>query len=296
MTRFVAFGEVLWDLLPTGAKVGGAPLNVVLHLRKQDVEAQIISKIGQDARGEQLREYLRAQGLDLTLIAEDEDYPTSTVLVKLDEGGHGSYEIVPHVAWDYMALKANAITAIERADALIFGTLAARNKVSREVLQVYLEHARARVLDVNLRPPNYQPDTVKLLMDKADVVKMNEEELDLISSWTAEGLTTIEGKMDHLLATYRIKTVLVTLGAEGAICLEKGQFFRHPGYPVEVVDTVGSGDAFLAAFLAAYYQHKGVPAALDLACATGAYVASQAGANPDYQFSDIEAFLAERSA
>ena len=291
MANIIAFGEVLWDLLPSGSKIGGAPLNVALHLRRQGIDAHIISKVGTDDLGARLKTYLGEQQLDLHLIEEDAKLPTSTVVVELDDAGHAQYDIVSPVAWDNIMLSAQAIDRVSRADAFVFGTLAARNATTFHTLSAYIQQARYRILDVNLRPPNYTRETVSELIQAADLVKMNDEELELVSAWLDPTVTELPDQMALVARHFSIETLIVTLGAEGAACLHEEQFHRHTGYQVEVTDTVGSGDSFLAAFIASKTNDLPIQECLNRACATGAYVATQAGANPVYDFSEIERIM-----
>ncbi len=291
MANIIAFGEVLWDLLPSGPKIGGAPLNVVLHLRQQGVDAHIISKVGNDQLANDLMDFFQEQELDQYLIEQDRKLATSTVVVHLDEKGHAQYDIVAPVAWDNITLSAQAINRVTRADVFVYGTLAARNEASRGTLMAYLEQAQYKVLDVNLRPPNYTQDTVMALIQSANLVKMNDEELALVAGWIKPAAATLQERMAVLVEHTGIATLIVTLGAAGAACLHEDQFYRHEGYKVQVKDTVGSGDSFLAAYLAAQLKDLPIQECLNRACATGAFVAMQSGANPVYDFAEIERIM-----
>ncbi|MCB0636799.1 MAG: carbohydrate kinase [Lewinella sp.] len=295
MTKIVCFGEVLWDMLPEGRKIGGAPLNVALHLRNFGLESEIIGQVGDDELGAEARTFLAERGLNTQLITTSPELPTSTVEVCLSEGGIAAYEIIHPVAWDRMPLHANAITAVETANALVFGSLAARDAVTRKSLFTYLEHARYKVLDVNLRPPHYEPTTVLALLGEANLVKVNHEELVLICSWLPGSPGGARERLQFLAEKYQIDTLVLSRGNKGAYCYHKGAFIDQPAFMADVVDTIGSGDSFLAAFLAMRLGWQAtVPDSLAYACATGAWVAEHAGANPSYRPEDIEQLMADQ--
>lgn len=295
MTNIVCFGEVLWDVLPSGRKIGGAPLNVALHLRNFGVHSEIVSQVGDDPLGQEILEYLSERGLDPALVSRTTELPTSTVEVSLSKGGVAAYRIVQPVAWDRIGPHAPALTAVSRADALVFGTLAAREPASRKTLHTYLELARYKVLDVNLRPPHYDATTVLDLIREANLVKVNHEELVLICSWLDHAPAGEPERMAFLAETFEIDTLVLTRGSQGAYCYDKGACIGQPAFKTEVVDTIGSGDSFLAAFLAMLLGYQAsVADSLAYACATGAWVAGHAGANPRYERADIERFMAEQ--
>ena len=246
----LCFGEVLWDVLPTGAKPGGAPLNVAIHLNKMKIHPLLISKTGNDREGEDLKEFLISAGLATDFIGTDISLPTSKVLVKLDEQKNATYEICEPVAWDNILLTGSMGKAAAAADLIVYGTLASRNKTTRETLFHLLEISSAvRLLDVNLRPPYNQQENVEQLLHKSDFVKLNDDELRTIASWHVEPGT--ETELIHWISDfYHCKIVCVTRGAKGAMLLFENQVYEHPGFAVDAVDTVGAGDSFLAALIA----------------------------------------------
>lgn len=290
--RVVCFGEVLWDLLPDGKVAGGAPMNVAFHLRNFGLGASLVSRVGQDALGAALLSFLDSKGIPIQLVQQDAQQPTSTVQVQLDEAGHASYEIVAPVAWDYIELEDRAAAVVQQSQALVFGSLAARSATSRRTLLAMLKQAPLTVFDVNLRPPHYSKALLETLLAKADLVKMNEEELSIISRWYGDE-TTEARQMQLLIDRFAAKGVLLTKGSDGAAFLgAQTPYTTQAAYPIQVKDTVGSGDAFLAAFLSKYLTGGAAASALLFAAASGALVATHSGGTPALSAEEVEQFIA----
>ncbi len=287
----VCFGEVLWDMLPEGAQPGGAPMNVAIHLKKQGINPWLVSRIGSDAEGEELRQFLSGSGLDLSYLQADDELPTSKVLVHLDALKNATYEICEPVAWDNIQLTDSLKKLTAEAGLIVFGSLAARNLNTRSTLMHLLENTEAvKLLDVNLRPPFDKRDWIETLLHKADFVKLNNDELAKIAKWN--GVSGNEAEMVQWLSEFfNCLWVCVTRGANGAMLLLEDQIFQHPGFKVNAVDTVGAGDSFLAGLIAKLSEGIQPEKALEFACATGAYVASRSGAVPVYSESDIKSVL-----
>ena len=294
MKNIVCFGEVLWDLLPSGKTAGGAPMNVAYHLNNFGYHTQMISCIGADDLGAELLEFLQKKQLDTQLIQHTSDFPTGTVKVSLDDKGHASYEIVQPVAWDFITLQENALKAVQQSDAFIFGSLALRETNTRNTLFELLEKATLKVLDVNLRPPHYSKALFESLFPKVNIVKMNDEELELIGEWMTNG-ESLEEKAQQLCQLYNWDTLIITQGGDGAFVIHDGIIFKESGTKIKVKDTIGSGDSFLAAFLSKKLEGAPPPTCLRLACATGAYVATQQGGTPEFTEEESEAFLVSNS-
>lgn len=286
----VCYGEILWDILPGKALPGGAPMNVAYHLKKLGIEPALITRIGKDEHGEKLVALLAANGLTTQYVQQGESYPTGKVYASLGAHNEVTYDIVQPVAWDYIRWEDELAALLAGAGYFVYGSLTSRSPVSRDTLYRLLEAARTKVLDINLRPPHFSRPHVEHLLSKADLLKMNAAELDLIAGWygTCEGL---EDKMKLLQYRFGIETVIVTRGGEGALLLGQGAVVRHDGYKVQVADTIGSGDAFLAGFL--HQLHLGAPAekALTYASALGALVASYTGACPRYDTAEVAALM-----
>ena len=279
MNTVLSFGEVLWDAFGDGKRAGGAPMNVALNLAKQGANVLFASRVGADASGIELLDYLKQNGLYSDLIQQDEVLPTCEVTVQLDEQQQATYVIPQPVSWDNIQTTEVLSLAAKNAAAIVFGSLACRTDVARNTLLNLLEGTAAlKVFDVNLRAPHYSVETIELLASKADFIKMNDEEAELL---VPEGDSLTE-KIEVFSNKYPAQTICVTRGAHGAIVWHKGAFYEHPGFAVNVVDTVGAGDSFLATFINGLTNNWPTPQILEKACAVGAYVAGKRGANPEY--------------
>lgn len=279
--KILCFGEILWDNLPSGARPGGAPMNVALHLTRFGFNTTVTSSIGNDKKGADLISFLKESGLRTDLIQIHESLPTSEVLVHLDEHNSATYEICEPVAWDEISLNNELIEEAKISKAIVFGSLASRNIITRNTLMKLMENDILKIMDVNLRTPYDTEEIVKTLLIKSDIVKMNDDELITISDWYHLS-GTLNERMKSLYDLLNLRTLIVSMGKDGASVLHENELYYHKGFKVATVDTVGAGDAFLACFLAALFDKKNIPEALKEACAIGAYVASQAGATPMY--------------
>ena len=294
MKSIICFGEVLWDVLPSGKKLGGAPLNVSLRVQSLGNRALMISSIGKDPLGEEIAQTVKAHGGSLNHIQVTEKYPTSEVLVKLDEDGTASYEIKMSCAWDHIELLERDIRAVEASDALVYGSLVTRSSRSWETLSALLEHARFKVFDVNLRPPHYTPERIMQLIESADFVKFNEEELLEICDHLEFRDPSIETCIRFVSGRTGTDQICVTRGKDGAILFYDKTFYYNPGYPVKVADTVGAGDSFLASIISQLLHGRKPQEAIDSACAIGSIVASRSGANPEVTTEEVQTMIRSR--
>ena len=280
--KVTCIGEILWDVFGTAKKAGGSSMNVSLHLHKQGIKTEFISAVGRDTNGDELIQFLAKHEHSTKLLQIHPTLSTSTVQVKLDETHQATYTIVEPVAWDDIKLTAEAIDAVETSDAFVYCSLTCRNKESRETILSLLKHAKFKVFDINLRPPFYDIETLTLLLEQADLLKINEDEIAYLSRELQ-----LEGADEELClaisSKFNIKTICITLGSKGAMVWEDGKIYKHNGYEVEVSDTVGAGDSFLATYVGSTLKGLSIPERLDKACKVGAFVASQPGANPDYK-------------
>jgi fructokinase len=289
--NILCFGEVLWDMLPSGAKPGGAPLNVAIHLKKQGQNPTVISKIGADKDGETLMNFLVESGVNTDTIQIDNKLPTSKVLVHLDKNKNATYEICEPVAWDNILINPEIEKATMDANLLIYGSLASRNKTSRATLFHILENSRAtRLVDVNLRTPYDNRDWVEELLHISDFAKLNDDELIKIAKWNNKSGSEQE-LIIWLADHFKCATICVTRGANGAILYIANEMHEHPGFKVDAVDTVGAGDSFLASLIVSLSKNIQPQKALEIACATGAFVASQSGAVPNYSEKTIQQII-----
>ncbi len=283
--RVLCFGEVLWDAFGDEKKAGGAPMNVARHLVQQHVDVKFASRVGSDASGDELVTFLKGNGLYSPMIQRDNTLPTCEVTVKLDDKNQATYIIPEPVSWDNIQLDNNLKEGGKGASIIVFGSLACREKITHYTLLNLLDETDAiKIFDVNLRHPHYTLATIETLAARASVIKMNEEEADLL---IGGGSGDLKGKIKEFQKKYHTKTICVTRGENGAIIWHDHEFFEHPGFTVDVVDTVGAGDAFLATFIAGIIDNKPFPKILLNACAIGAYVTSQRGANPVYVQDEI---------
>lgn len=278
MKKAVCFGEVLWDVFPDYKVAGGAPMNVAFRLKSLGWESQMISKIGKDNLGEELLPIIE-KNIGTKYIQIDEKIATGIVAVTLDENKNASYDIVFPSAWDFIEADEEVLTLVEHADVFIFGSLVCRNDFSKNSLLELVERSKFPVFDVNLRAPHYDLDFILELMKKSSFIKMNDDELEIISQHFKFSGNTLEENVLQLSKLSGVKTFCITRGKDGAVFYTDEKFYEHPGYVVEVQDTVGSGDSFLAALLSKYFDNETPEKSLEFACAIGALVATKKGAN-----------------
>lgn len=286
----VCFGEMLWDILPSGVKPGGAPMNVAYHLQKLGLNPAVISRVGTDSNGEKLLNLLQLNGITSTYVQQDGAHQTGVVLAQLNARAEATYDIVQPVAWDFIESHDDLKKLVAAASYFVFGSLASRNDVSRATLFELLELAKTRVLDINLRAPHFSQPAVGALLKKCELLKVNDQELQLISGWYGN-LKKLEDQMRLLQDRFQIPTIVTTCGGDGAALLNADGFFQHPGFAIKVRDTVGSGDAFLAALLHKFHLQAPAAEALLFANRLGAFIATRDGACPVYSPADVEAGL-----
>ncbi|MEJ7913794.1 MAG: carbohydrate kinase [Chitinophagaceae bacterium] len=285
--KVVCFGEILWDLLPAGAMPGGAPLNVAYHLQKLGNTPSLISRIGNDDQGERLLQVLKTHGLSTEYMQTDDVHPTGIVHAFPGANNEVVYDIVAPAAWDFIAATETQSQLPAEADYFVYGSLSSRNDISRATLLQLLEGARTKVFDVNLRSPHYTREVITRLMQGVSILKLNEAELILIGGWYGAGDDAAEG-LKQLQDKLHIPTIVVTKGGDGALLLHEGNLYEHQGFKVTVADTVGSGDAFLAALLHGLGSGWKGERALNYASGLGALIASHTGACPAYEAGAIE--------
>lgn len=279
--EILCVGEILWDALPDGLFLGGAPFNVACHLCALGQEAAFVSRVGDDRLGHEALRRMRARGLETDLMQIDDSLPTGFVRVELGGTGEPGYEILEPVAWDAITVTDSLRQRADHADALVYGSLAQRAATSRQTIQRLCEAEVLRVFDINLRPPHFDPAVVEQSLDVADVVKLNDDELHQLQEWF--GLPDDpDAAVPDLAQEFDCQTICVTRGGRGAWLWRNDQYWRHSGYEAEVADPVGAGDAFLAALLTGLLAHQDGDIILDRANRLGAYVASHSGAFPAY--------------
>lgn len=279
--KVIIFGEMLWDCLPNGAVPGGASMNVALNLHQLGLDSRLISAIGQDIDGENLLAFLKDFSLPLDLIQTNLEYETSRVLVDNIDPENIKYTIVAPVAWDFIQWNKAIDQAVSDSDAFVFGTLGVRNQVSFQTLLKLLRHPVLRIFDANLRPPFYNFKVIETLLSYTDILKINAEELAIFADYFGVQPTP-SSLSERICSQFPIQIVCITLGSKGALIYQKGSITSHLGYPVQVEDSIGAGDAFLSGFIKTYLEEKKPDEILNFACKLGSFVATQKGGTPKY--------------
>ena len=279
----VGMGEALWDVLPEGKKIGGAPANFAYHVSQFGLPSCVVSAIGDDALGKEIIENFTSKGLD-QLIAEV-PYPTGTVQVEIDQTGIPLYDIKENVACDNIPYTEHLDALAKRTKAVCFGSLAQRNVVSRETINHFLDTMPKDddsliVFDVNLRQGFYNKEILCKSMQNCNILKINDEELITVSRMFGYPGIDLQDKCWILLGKYNLKMLILTCGINGSYVFTPGNVSFQPTPKVEVADTVGAGDSFTAAFIASILKGKSVTEAHTIAVKTSAYVCTQKGAMP----------------
>ncbi|MEN9907627.1 MAG: hypothetical protein RLZZ540_768 [Bacteroidota bacterium] len=287
----VCFGEVLWDVFPAHKKIGGAPLNVALRMNSLGVSSTIISKIGNDENGQDIVKYIEDHNMSADAIQVDSDYMSGVVHVMINDKGNASYDIHYPSSWDKIVPTKEMDKKVSEADAFVFGSLICRDEVSRSTLYGLLEKAKYKILDANLRAPYYTTEVLIELMLKADFIKLNDEELYEISRKLESPYHSFEQNIKFIAERTNTKQICVTKGAFGAVLYYNDKFYYNSGYFIKVVDTVGAGDSFLASLIIRLLRGKSPQKSLNYACAIGALVAGQEGANPKISDKEIKTFM-----
>ncbi len=290
----VCFGEVLWDILPSGSVPGGAPMNVAYHLHKQRENSAVITSVGNDEGGNELIRIFSEYCVCTDFFQVDNEHETGKVYAKPNEHNEVVYDIVKPVAWDFINWEDRHQALVANAQYFVFGSLAARNLESKTTLLKLLDCANTKVLDINLRAPHFNRRIVEELLSKTDFLKLNIAELELITGWFSR-YTSIEDRIRSITERFNIRDVVVTMGGDGAILIYNGKEYTHHGYKVEVVDTVGSGDAFLAGLIAKLLDKVEPVSALEFASGLGAFIATQKGACPNYDVYEIQKLINEKT-
>lgn len=289
--KAVCFGEVLWDVFPNVERIGGAPLNVASRLSASGIETELISRIGADQKGKDIIDYLKRNNVGTENIETDATYPTGMVNVSLSASGSATYEIAYPSAWDKIVVSRYSLDAVKKAEIFIFGSLVCRDEISRNTLFELIKFAGYKVLDINLRPPHYQTEVLQHLMQQADIIKFNDDELFEIAGLMGSPYNSLEQNLLFISEKTNTRSICVTKGRHGAVLLTEGKLFYNSGFQISVKDTVGAGDSFLASLIAKLLTKEKPQVALDYACAVGALVAGSEGANPKLEKENIKKFM-----
>jgi fructokinase len=279
----VGMGEALWDVLPEGKKIGGAPANFAYHVSQFGLDSCVISAIGSDNLGREILENFTSKGLHYLI--DEVPYPTGTVQVEIDPAGIPQYDIKENVAWDNIPYTPQLETVAEQTRAVCFGSLAQRNVVSRETINRFLNAMPRRddslvVFDVNLRQGFYTKEILCNSMSRCNILKINDEELITLSRMFGYPGIDLQDKCWILLGKYNLKMLILTCGVNGSYVFTPGNVSFRPTPVVEVADTVGAGDSFTAAFIASILKGKSVDEAHRKAVEVSAYVCTRKGAMP----------------
>jgi fructokinase len=288
--KILCIGEILWDSMPSGLFLGGAPFNVAYHLNNLGGEIFIISRVGDDDLGKEAVKRAAHAGVSTELIQTDDILPTGFVEVELGANGIPEYNIKKPAAWDKITPETDVINHAKSADAIVFGTLAQRTETTRNTIMQIGKADCLKVLDLNFRFPHVTRHIAEQSLKMADMVKMNHEELEHLQAWF--GLSgDFKEAVFQISETFSISTICVTKGAEGAVLWADGEFSERKGCNVTVADTVGSGDAFLAVIVSGTLAGLPPEKLLDYSNRLGAFVATQQGATPVYSLDSIDAIV-----
>lgn len=284
----VGMGEVLWDMLPEGKKIGGAPANFAYHASQYGFDGCVVSAVGDDKLGNEILESFNNRRLNYLI--QRVPYPTGTVQIELDEAGIPCYEIKENVAWDNIPFTVDLEKLAKKTRAVCFGSLAQRNTVSRETINRFLDvmsdaAGQYRVFDVNLRQGFYDKEILCNSMKRCNILKINDEELIAVSRMFEYPGINLEDKCRALLSEYGLEILILTCGVNGSYVFtrENVSFVNTP--KIEVADTVGAGDSFTATFISAILKGKSIREAHELAVEVSAYVCTQNGAMPELPIS-----------
>ena len=291
MSRVVSFGEILWDKLPSGKVPGGAPLNFAYRLNSFENSLSIISKVGDDSLGKGLTEFLNKNGLDTEHIQISKIYKTGEVNVSIDKNGIADYDILNPVAWDDISLNLKNIELTKNSSVFVFGSLICRNMTSRRTLKELLKIAPFKLFDINLRPPYYNMNLIEELMLSSDFIKFNYEEIEEISTIYINKKATLENMIETISEKTKTKNICVTMGEKGACYYTNNSFYYQDGFKINVLDTVGAGDSFLATLVEGILNKTKPQEILKKACAVAALVASKEGATPPVSMTEINDLL-----
>ena len=288
--NIIAFGELLWDIFPSGEALGGAPANFAYRINSLGHDGWLVTRLGKDNRGQRAADLVRANGMSLNYVQWDEKHPTGTVPVQLDAAGSPAFTILPNVAYDHIEVTEPLLALAAMADCICFGTLIQRAETSRRTLYALLDAApqALKVLDLNLRKDCYTPETIAASLERANILKLNESEAEILAH-LFNLPDTFASFAPAAVKHWNLNTCIVTLGEKGVVAANnKDEFIQRPGHKIKVIDTVGAGDAFTAGFIHCHLENHPLAYACDFANALGALVAQTRGGTTPIQLADIK--------
>ncbi|MDH4202241.1 MAG: carbohydrate kinase [Phycisphaerae bacterium] len=279
----VGLGEILWDMLPDGRRLGGAPANFAYHCHALGADSFVVSAVGDDKDGADIFNSLTELGIETAYLEKVRGYPTGTVSVELDPNGHADYTIHSPVAWDTIQWSESLALLAEKCDAVCFGSLAQRNPVSRETIQQFLKSTGGRclrVFDINIRQDYATEETVLMSLEHADILKLNDEELPVVASMLGIGETDESKTITQLLSKYDLNCVMLTKGPAGSTLYTQDEVSFCESRDVSVIDTVGAGDSFTAAAVMGFLAGKALKELHQRASRIADFVCTRSGATP----------------
>ncbi|MEM1295261.1 MAG: carbohydrate kinase [Verrucomicrobiota bacterium] len=284
-TKIISMGEVLWDLFPDGERFGGASANFACHCAILGAEVTMVSAVGNDERGLEAIGILGDFGIDTSLMQTVPASPTGTVGVRTDGLGKPQFTIHENSAWDQLAWTPRLAARVSESDAVYFGTLGQRGRSSRATIQRALDAAESagvlRILDINLRPPFFDQQLIRESIGRASILKLSDDEFNTVAQTCG-----VPSEVEHLpglrtiLQQFELDSIVMTRGAEGALFVSAEGEVEQPGVPTKVIDTVGAGDSFTAAFVLGLLGGEHTQSLLKNACQTASEVCSKPGAIP----------------
>jgi len=292
----VGVGEILWDLLPSGRQLGGAPANFAYCSHLLGARGIVASRIGRDQLGEDIGESLEKAGIPKQYLQSDDSQPTGTVRVQFDSAGQPKFEIAQPVAWDCLEWTENWQGLAKSADAVCFGSLAQRSEKSRTTILNFLESAQPNAVlmfDVNLRQKFFSADIICQSLQRSNAMKLNHEEVPRVKELLAMTEHDDISFCRSLMERFDVKLICITRGAKGSLLCDRREVHEHAGYRVKVKNTVGAGDAFTAALVHQYLRQRSLAEMNDTANRMGAWVASHSGAMPQAPASGMDQALAD---
>jgi fructokinase len=291
----VGLGEVLWDILPSGKVLGGAPANFAYMTNVLGDEGIVASRIGNDELGREACRVMQSLGLNTSYLQQDNEHETGTAAVSIDPAGQPNFTIKELAAWDFLQWTAEWEDLSSRADVICFGSLAQRSPKSAVAVESFLQTARPkslRIFDVNLRQLFYDQEVLGKSLRYAHIVKLNDQELHEVSRLLNLGVGTEETLAKRLLNEYGLLLVCITRGALGSILVSESQTVQHGGFCVKIADAIGAGDAFTACLAHYYLRGHSLEDLSDLANRFASWVATQRGATPPISAGQLQDILA----
>jgi len=285
----IAFGELLWDIFPSGEVLGGAPSNFAYRINSLGHDGWLVTRLGKDDRGKRAADLVQANGMSLNYVQWDEKHPTGTVPVQLDAAGSPAFTILPNVAYDHIEITEPLLALAAMSDCICFGTLIQRAETSRRTLHALLDAApqALKVLDLNLRKDCYTQETIAASLERANILKLNESEAEILTRMFNLP-DTFAAFAPAVIQQWNLDICIVTLGPKGLVAANnKKEFIQRPGHKINIIDTVGAGDAFTAGFLHCYFHERPLPYCCDFANALGALVAQTRGGTAPIKLAEV---------